>query len=117
MQANNLSWKLKDGRRVLPSQMSDTQLKQALTQGLREASRHFHEESLDCLASAAGGDDGTAYLAETQSETVLARALSRHELLRHMASVPRYAAVMREARGRVHQRRRFEQALARHIPG
>lgn len=114
--AKHLRWRTASGGQLCPDEMTDTQLKRALAHGLRRAARHFRDLGMDCLAGAAGGDDGLAYLAETESDAHFARATDRRALFQHMATVPRYAAVMREVRSRVQAQRAFEQRLARHTP-
>lgn len=59
---------------------------------------------------------GMEYLADVQSETYFAQATDRKALFKHMATIPRYAAAMREARGRVYTQRVIEKAAGRHTP-
>jgi hypothetical protein len=111
-----LTWPLPDGRRIWPSEMTDDQLRQALAHGLRNAAKHYQDLGLDALGDAAGGDGGMEYLADVQSDAYFERAADRKALFQHMATIPRYAAVMREARGRVYARRAIEKAAGCHTP-
>lgn len=112
----SLTWPLQDGSRLWPSEMTDQQLTRALNFGMRQAALHFHELGLDALGDAAGGDGGMEYLADVQSESFFAQATDRKACIKHLATLPRYAALMREIRGRVHMRRAVEKAAARHTP-
>lgn len=111
-----LTWPVKGGGRIWASEMTDGQLRQALAYGLRKAAKHFHDLGMDALGGAAGGDGGMEYLADVQSETYFAQATDRTALFKHMATIPRYAAAMREARGRVYTQRVIEKAAGRHTP-
>lgn len=116
MSNTTLSWPIKGGGVIWPNEMTDKQLRQALAHGLNMAAKHFHDLGMDELDSAAGGDGGMEYLAEVQSEALFAQATDRKALYKHMATIPRYAAIMREARGRVHAQRVIEKAAGRHTP-
>lgn len=116
MSNTTLTWPVKGGGRIWPSEMTDSQLRQALAHALRAAAKHFHDLGMDALDGAAGGDGGMEYLADVQSETYFAQATDRKALFKHMATIPRYAAAMREARGRVYTQRVIEKAAGRHTP-
>lgn len=116
MSNTTLSWPVKGGGVLWPNEMTDGQLRQALAHGLNLAAKHFHDLGMDELGSAAGGDGGMEYLAEVQSEAHFAKAFDRKELYQYLATLPRYVALMREARGRVYAQRTIEKAAGRHIP-
>lgn len=109
-------WLVTGGAVLWPSEMTDQQLKQALSFGLTEAARELRAQGEACLEGAAGCDVGTVYMAEAQSESYFAQARDIKQLYRHLSALPRYAGVMREARGRLQAQRAIEKAAARHTP-
>jgi hypothetical protein len=116
MSNTKISWPVKGGGVIWPNDMTDGQLRQALAHGLRYAAKHFHAQGMDELTDAAGGDGGMEYLADVQSQASFDKSTDRTALYKHMATIPRYRAVMQEARGRVHARNAIEKAAARHTP-
>lgn len=98
-------WVTRDGRELAVSEIDDTHLRNIVTMGIRALSRWCHDESLDCLAGAAGGDDGLQYLAEAQSNEYMEIAGNPRELLKRLARSKRYGAVVREAGARARRLR------------
>jgi hypothetical protein len=93
-------WVTRDGRRLPVSEIDDDHLRNIVTMGLRSLARQCRNESLECLAGGAGGDDGTQYFAGLQSDEYMELAGNRRELLRRLAGSKRYGPVVSEARVR-----------------
>lgn len=93
-------WVTRDGRKLPVTSIDNDHLQNIVEMGMRSLSRHLFNEGLDCLAGAAGGDDGLQYFGEVQCDEQMARASNPRELLRLLARTRRYGAVVREARAR-----------------
>jgi hypothetical protein len=97
-------WVTRNGRQLPVTSIDDDHLQNIVEMGMRSIARHFMNEGLDCLAGAAGGDDGLQYFAEVQCDEQMARASNPREMLRLLARTRRYGAVVREAQARAKRR-------------
>lgn len=97
-------WVTRDGRKLPVASIDDDHLKNIVEMGMRSLSKHLFNEGLECLAGAAGGDDGLQYFAEVQCDEQMAKASNPREMLRLLSRTRRYGAVVREARARAQRR-------------